>query len=131
MRRLFPRHIISLNDFGGVINIFDGDVHSGEQFFSDESRVMLFRADERYAAKCIVEHDPFGGGVMVWAGIHHDGRTALVRVNGALNAQIYRDEILVHHDVLLINVTGSIFQRTMPYNTLHESADIFYRKQRS
>ena len=28
----FSRHIISLNDFGGVKSIFDGDVHSGEQF---------------------------------------------------------------------------------------------------
>ena len=41
---------------------------------------------------------------MVWAGIHHDGRTALVRVFGALSAQIYRDEILQHH------VTGGIFR---------------------
>ena len=31
---------------------------------------------------------------MVWAEIHYDGRTALVRVNGALNAQIYWNEIL-------------------------------------
>ena len=46
----------------------------------------------------------------VWAGIHHGGRTALVRINGALNTQIYRDEILQHHVVPLINVTGGIFQ---------------------
>ena len=43
---------------------------------------------------------------MVWPGIHHDGRTALVKVNGSLNAQIYRVEILQHHVVQLINVTG-------------------------
>ena len=43
---------------------------------------------------CFLEHVCFDGGrVMVWAGIHHDGRTALVRVNGALNVQIYRDEV--------------------------------------
>ena len=30
---------------------------------------------------------------MVWAMIHRDGRTALVRVNGELNVPIYRDEI--------------------------------------
>ena len=47
---------------------------------------------------------------MVWPGIYHDDHTALVRVNGMLNAQIYRDEILQHHVVPLINVTGGIFQ---------------------
>ena len=38
----------------------------------------------------------------------------LVRVNGALNAQIYQDEILQHHVVPLINVTGGIFQHVYP-----------------
>ena len=82
---------------------------------------MLFRADghftiyqhhnEHYATNCVLEHDQFGGGsVMVWAGIHHDGRTALVRVKGALNAQIYQVETLQHHGVPLINITGGIFQ---------------------
>ena len=63
---------------------------------------MLFKADgrsriyrrhnERYAASCVLEDDRFdSGSVMVGAAIHHDGRTALVRVNGALNAQIYRE----------------------------------------
>ena len=47
---------------------------------------------------------------MVWAGIRHDGRTTLVRVNGTLKAQIYRDEILQHYVVPLINVTGGIVQ---------------------
>ena len=45
-----------------------------------------------------------------WTWIHHDGRTALVRVNGALNSQISRDEKLHHHDVPLINATCGIFQ---------------------
>ena len=43
-------------------------------------------------------------------GFHHDGHTALVRVSGALSTQIYRDEILQHHVVSLIKVTGGIFQ---------------------
>ena len=47
---------------------------------------------------------------MMWSGIHHDGRTAVVRVNEALNAQIYRYEILQYHVVPPINVTGGIFQ---------------------
>ena len=54
--------------------------------------------------------DRLGGSVMVWAGIHHDGRTALVRVNGALSDQIYQDEILQHHIIPLINVTGCTHQ---------------------
>ena len=47
---------------------------------------------------------------MVLAGINHGGRTALVRVNRAFNAQIYRNEVLQHHVVPLINVTGGFFQ---------------------
>ena len=38
------------------------------------------------------------------------GRSALVGVNGALSAQIYRDEILQHHVVPLISVSGGSFQ---------------------
>ena len=71
-------------------------------FFSDESRFTLFRADgrsrsyrrhnERYAANCVLEHDRFGGNsVMVWAWMHHDGRTVLVRGNDAFSVQIYGD----------------------------------------
>ena len=80
--------------------ICDGDVLWRTVLFPDESRFKLFIADvrsriyrrhnERYAcANCDLEYDRFGGGgAMVWVGIHRDGRTALVRVNGALNAQI-------------------------------------------
>ena len=32
---------------------------------------------------------------MVWAGISHVGKTNLIILNGNLNAQRYRDEILV------------------------------------
>ena len=68
-----------------------------------------------YAASCVLEHDRFGGGgVMVWAGIHRDGRTALVRVNGALCAQICWDEIPQHRVVPLINVTVDTFQLDNP-----------------
>ena len=33
--------------------------------------------------------------MMVWSGISHNGKTQLVTVNGALNAQKCRDDILV------------------------------------
>ena len=40
----------------------------------------------------------FGGvSVMVWAGIHRGGRTAPVRMAGALTGNRHRDEILKHH----------------------------------
>ena len=52
-----------------------------------------------------------------------------VRINGALSAQNYRDEILQHHVLPLINVPGGIVQHdnARPH-TLHKSAEIFYSK---
>ena len=47
---------------------------------------------------------------MAQAGIHHDGRSALVRVIGAFGDQIYQGEIPQHRDAQLINVIGGIFQ---------------------
>lgn len=90
--------------------------------FTDESRFLLKRNDgrarvyrrrgERYAANCVQEVDRFGGGsVMVWAGIRHDGRTALVHVAGTLNAIRYRDEILQRHVLPFMNVNGGVFQQ--------------------
>ena len=50
---------------------------------------------ERYADACVVEADRFrGGSVMVWGVISHNGKNQLVTVNGTLNAQKYRDNIL-------------------------------------
>ena len=69
-----------------------------------EVRSRIYRRhNERYAANWVLV--VVSGG----AGIRHDGRTALVEVNGVLNAQIYRDEMLQHHGVPLINVTDGIF----------------------
>ena len=72
---------------------FDDDVHSGEVIFSDQCSFMLFRADEpsriyrhhneRYAANCALGHNRFDGdSVILWAGIYHDSRTALMRMPG-------------------------------------------------
>ena len=78
--------------------------------FRADGRSKIYRRHKnRYAASDVLEHDRFGS-VMEWVGIHHDGRTALVRVNGALNAHIYRDEMLQHDVVPLIDVTGGMFQ---------------------
>ena len=57
----------------------------------------------------IVNRVPHGGsGVMVWAGINYEQRTQLHFIDGSLNAQRYRDEILrpivvpfIHHHHLM------------------------------
>jgi hypothetical protein len=51
--------------------------------------------DERFADVNVVVRVPHGGGeVVVWGGIIYGQRTQLYFINGNLNAQRYRDEIL-------------------------------------
>ncbi|KAI4875944.1 hypothetical protein NFI96_034528 [Prochilodus magdalenae] len=71
---------------------------------TDESRCYLSTCDRRdrlwrrrgkcFAARNIIQHDWFGGSVMVWGGISLEGRTDLYRLdNGTLTAMRYQDEI--------------------------------------
>ncbi len=71
----------------------------------DESWFSLYRADgrlrvwrcvgERFADVNVVDRVAHGGGgVMVWAGICYGQRTQVHFIDGILNAQRYRDEIL-------------------------------------
>ncbi len=73
--------------------------------FMDKSRFSLYRADgrqcvwrrvgERFADVNAVDRVAHGGsGVMVWAGICYGQRTRVHFIDGILNAQRYRDEIL-------------------------------------
>ena len=73
--------------------------------FTDESKFRLDlndgwvrvwrRRGERLRDECIKEVTPFGGGsIMVWAGFSAHHRTPLHHVQGNLNGQRYRDEIL-------------------------------------
>uniref|UniRef100_A0A3P9JKL4 Tc1-like transposase DDE domain-containing protein n=1 Tax=Oryzias latipes TaxID=8090 RepID=A0A3P9JKL4_ORYLA len=72
--------------------------------FTDESLFTLFRADgrqrvwrrvgERFSDVNVVDRVAHGGGVMVWAGICFGRRTQVHFIDGILNAQRYRDEIL-------------------------------------
>uniref|UniRef100_A0A8C8DES0 Transposable element Tcb2 transposase n=1 Tax=Oryzias sinensis TaxID=183150 RepID=A0A8C8DES0_9TELE len=73
--------------------------------FTDESRFTLFRADgrqrvwrrvgERFSDVNVVDRVAHGGGgVMVWAGICYGRRTQVHFIDGIVNAQRYRDEIL-------------------------------------
>ncbi|KAL0177178.1 hypothetical protein M9458_026072 [Cirrhinus mrigala] len=73
--------------------------------FTDESRFSLYGADgrrrvwrrvvERFADFNVVDRVAHGGGgVMVWAGVCYRRRTQVHCIDGILNAQRYRDEIL-------------------------------------
>ncbi|KAL0164003.1 hypothetical protein M9458_039756, partial [Cirrhinus mrigala] len=73
--------------------------------FTDESRFSLYRADgrqrvwrrvgERFADVSVVDRVAHcGGGVMVWAGVCYGQGTQVHFIDGILNAQRYRDEIL-------------------------------------
>ena len=64
--------------------------------------------------------DRFGGGsVLVWAGINHVGRTAVILVDGALTGVRYRDEILQPYVIPHMAVNGVFFQQdnTKPHAT--------------
>ncbi len=88
--------------------------------FTNESRFSLYRADgrqrvwrhvgERFADVNVADRVAHGGGVaMVWAGVCYGQRTQVHFIDGILNAQRYRDEILrpivvpfIHdHDLML------------------------------
>lgn len=82
----------------------------GNVLFSDESRFCLKKVDgrvhvwrrrgERYSSTCIQDVTPYGGGsVMVWGGISSNGRTALVPIDGNLNARGYIDDVLEPHAI--------------------------------
>ena len=90
--------------------------------FSDESRFNLYHADgrrrvwrrvgERFSDVAVdrrVAHG--GGGVMVWAGIAHGQRTQLYFIEGNMNAQRYRDEILIPIVVPFAHLHDVIFQQ--------------------
>ena len=66
-----------------------------------DGRVRVWhRRGEHHADVCVAEQDCSGGGsVMVWGEIHSRERTALVVLNGTLNAKRYVDEV-IQPDVL-------------------------------
>ncbi|CAK6950901.1 hypothetical protein CRYPA_351 [Scomber scombrus] len=81
--------------------------HWQHVIFTDESRYILNHTDVRQRVQrlrgkklrddCIQETTQAdGGSVMVWAGIHYGGKTALVVLDGNVSAVVYR-EILENH----------------------------------
>ena len=91
-------------------------------WFSDKSRFLLQRhggrrrvyrrRGERYAAPCVDEEPPHGGGgVTVWGAISNTGRSQLVRVQGNLTAAQYIQDILQPHVLPLMGTSGAVFQQ--------------------
>ena len=85
--------------------------------FTDESRFALEHPDghtkvwrregERFLDECVLPVTAFGGGsIMVWAGFSAHHRTPLHHVQGNLNGQRYRDEILHPHAVPMLRRIG-------------------------
>ena len=76
--------------------------------------VRLYSRRNECYADCVLERDRFGGGgfAMVWADIAHGYRSPLVLIDGNLNVQRYRDDILTRHVIPLFhnNSNISIFQ---------------------
>ena len=96
--------------------------HWPHVWFSDESRFLLQRHDgrrrvyrrrgERYAAPCVDEAPPHGGGgVTVWGAISNTGRSQLVWVQGNLTAAQYIQDILQPHVLPLMGTPGAVFQQ--------------------
>ncbi len=91
--------------FKGVCNRHADCRNASPVLFKDESRFSLYRADgrqrvwrlvsERFADVNVVDRVANGGGgVMVWAGVCYGQWTQMHFIDGILNAQRYRDEIL-------------------------------------
>ena len=88
--------------------------------FADESRFALEHPDghtkvwrregERFLDECVLPLTAFGGGsIMVWSGFSAHHRTPLHHVQGNLNGQRYRDEILRPHAVPMLR-QGAVYQ---------------------
>ena len=77
-----------------------------------DGRVRVHRMPgERFASCCVLEHDRFGdGSVMVWAGIWHGGRTAAVTIRGTLNAERYKNDIVLPVVIPTVQKNQLIFQ---------------------
>ena len=91
--------------------------HWPRVMFTDESRFALEHPDghtkvwrregEWFLDECMLPVTAYGGGsIMVWAGFSAHHRTPLHHVQGNLNGQRYRDEILRPHAVPMLRRIG-------------------------
>ena len=84
--------------------------------FSDESKFLLIgpngktyvrrKVDEELSPKCLKASVKFGGGsVMIWGMISGDGVGPLVRLQGKVNAGVYKQHVKDHVLLVLRNST--------------------------
>ncbi|GFV11086.1 transposable element Tcb2 transposase [Trichonephila clavipes] len=108
--------------------------------FSDESRfrmtndsghqLLLRERGTRYAQKFVSERDRYDPGVMVWAGIMHNGRTLLhIFERGIVTSQWYCREIILDNVRIYRSAVGSYFL-FIDYNTWpHRSVEVLNTMQ--
>ncbi len=104
--------------------------------FTDESWFSLYRADgrqrvwrrvgERFADVNVVDWVAHGGGgVMVWAGVCYGQQTQVHFIDGILNAQRYRDEILrpllCHSSTTITSCCSMIMHSPMLQGSVYNS----------
>ncbi|KAL0152484.1 hypothetical protein M9458_052207, partial [Cirrhinus mrigala] len=96
---------VVVTNLSGQMFTFDGTFVWRGVLFTNESRFSLYRADgrqcvwrrvgERFADVNVVDRVTASGSkVMIWAGVCYGQRTQVHFIDGILNAQRYRDEIL-------------------------------------
>ena len=111
--------------------------------WTDESKLKIFgcrrrqfvrrRAGERYNNECLqatVRHD--GGSLQVWGCISASGVGNLVRINGVLNAEKYK-QILIHHAIpsgsRMIGTKCILQQYNNPKHTANVIKNYLQRKE--
>lgn len=91
-------------------------------FFSDESKFNLFGNDgkkyvwrkpgERLSVQCTKKTVKFGGGsVMVWGMMSSAGVGPLIRIQGTVNAEVYKQILIQHAIPTLQTVPNSMFMQ--------------------
>ena len=76
-------------------------------------RVWRRRGENRHGDIVVNRREAYGGGgQMFWGGISYDSRTDLVPVQGTLNGQKYRDDIITGHVIPYANRLPPADRRT-------------------
>ena len=118
--RLRPFHKAARRQWGRQMRQWRRDQWN-KCLFTDESRFTLTpgsrriqvwrrRGERRHNPQFVNPKELFGGGgIMVWGGISHNGKTDLVIINGNLTGLRYRDEILTNHVLPYAGAVGDGF----------------------